>query len=70
MTPNPALTDKEIASLLLYVNSVAGGGEIAGAGKADPLAIKGKSFFSPKPVLHAMILNLKQSGWPGSDRSC
>jgi cytochrome c551/c552 len=48
MTPNPALTDKEIASLLLYINSVAAGGDIASSGKADPLALKGKELFQAK----------------------
>lgn len=49
MTPNPTLTDKEIASLLLYVNSVSSGaGESPVAGKTDPLAAKGKELFTAK----------------------
>ncbi len=49
MTPNPTLTDKEIASLLLYINSVSSGaGESPVAGKTDPLAAKGKELFTAK----------------------
>jgi cytochrome c551/c552 len=49
MTPNVALTDKEIASILLYVNSVSSrAGENQVAGKTDPLAAKGKELFAAK----------------------
>ncbi|MGE5356860.1 MAG: c-type cytochrome [Deltaproteobacteria bacterium] len=49
MNPNTALTDKEIESILMYVKSVAeGGGQMASAGKADPLAMKGKELFQSK----------------------
>lgn len=60
MTPNPTLTDKEIASLLLYINSVSSGADKnLAAGKIDPLSAKGKELFAAKGCAACHDIKLK-----------
>lgn len=56
MLPNPDLTDAQIESLLMYVNSVASG---TGAGGDNNLAVKGKELFTSKACASCHDINFK-----------
>jgi cytochrome c2 len=59
MTPAPNLTDSQIESMLMYINSVVAGEELASGAKADPLAIKGKELYISKGCATCHDVNFK-----------